>query len=77
MNFYRQGATAALQLLKVSHLLDASSERKMISWALQSYIDPEGKPRIVRTLEPYKAEYLDHDPEAFDRFDDRFRAYYD
>lgn len=69
MDFYRQGAMAALQLFKVANILETRLGRRMVSNALQTVINPEHKPRLVRTLEPYYESFVLGDPDAFKRFD--------
>lgn len=41
--------------------------------AVRLVLGEDGRPRLIRTLEPYYEEYIEGDPTAFDRFDDRFR----
>jgi hypothetical protein len=74
MDFYKQGALAAQQLFKVADILSSPFGRKLVRNAVQAVIDPEGKPRMVRTLEPYYEQYVQGDPEAFNRFDEKLRA---
>lgn len=74
MNFYQQGAQSARHLFKVADILSTTIGRKLLSNMVQSAIDPEGKPRMLRTLEPYYNHYAKHDPEAFNKFDDHLRA---
>jgi hypothetical protein len=73
MDFYKQGALVALQLFKIADILSSPTGRRLVRNIVQAAIDPEGKPRVVRTLEPYYEQYVQGDPRAFNRFDDRFR----
>jgi hypothetical protein len=72
-NYYRQGASAAQMLFKVADILTSPGGRKLVNMAVQTLTSDEGKPRIVRSLEPYVETYLGGDPNAFKRFDDKFR----
>jgi hypothetical protein len=74
MDFYKQGALSAQRLFKVADLFASPIGRKIFSNTIRAVLDPEGKPRIVRSLEPYYDEYIEGDPEAFNRFDDRLHA---
>ena len=74
MDFYAQGARAAQHLYKVADLFASPIGRKIFSNAIGAALDPEGKPRIVRTLNPYYDEFIKGDPEAFNHFDDRLHA---
>jgi len=70
MNYYAQGASDALFLFKIAGILENRLGRKLVSNALQTAFNPEHKPRIMRTLEPYYNEYIKYDPTtAFDEFD--------
>jgi hypothetical protein len=74
MDFYRHGALTALQLFKVADILSSPAGRRLVKNLFQAAVDPEGKPRVVRTLEPYYEQYVQGDPDAFNRFDDRLHA---
>jgi hypothetical protein len=74
MNFYAQGAAAARQLLKVADFLFGTKPgRKLVSSTVRIVTGGDGRPRVIRSLEPYYDEFVEGDPTAFDRFDDRFR----
>lgn len=72
MGYYNQGALAAHLLFKTANLFDSPVGRKLFSNTVQAVIDPEGKPRIIRTLEPYYQEFVDREPDPFKNFDERF-----
>lgn len=73
MDFFKQGALEARQCYKVADILETRIGRKIFRQAIRTVIDPEGKPRLIRTLEPYYDEYVNDDPEAFNNFDARLR----
>jgi hypothetical protein len=71
---YSQGAAAALHFYKVADLLfGTSAGRKAMRSVVRLTLGEDGRPRLIRTLEPYYEEFVEGDPTAFDRFDDRFR----
>lgn len=75
MDFFAQGALAAQQLYKVADVLLANPiGRRVLRYTWQAVYDPEGKPRVVRSLEPYYDEYVEGDEKAFDKFDERLRT---
>jgi hypothetical protein len=75
MDFYSQGALAAQHFYKVADVLLANPiGRRVLRYTWQAINDPEGKTRVVRTLEPYYDEYVEGDENAFDNFDARLRA---
>ena len=57
MDFYTQGAYAALRLVKVADLATAIG-RKAVSATMQSLLYPEHEPKAVQVVSPLYREFI-------------------
>ena len=68
MNYFQQGAHDARVMLKVGDILSTTLGRKLVSNTIQGVLNEDGKPRMVRTLEPYYREFVLGEEDPFRDF---------